>query len=301
MLKITKEISEANLVTHSGTFHPDDVFSTMLLSNIIDNPVVIRVNNVDNIDDKKIVYDIGYGKFDHHQVNAKMRNSSIKYSSFGLLWQEYGYKYLERIDCMDKDKLFKAIDEKLVMQIDAIDNGYFPKIEAEYNLTDLDHVVDLFNSSWNEKVDNDEQFLIAVSLAQKIFDRFIIRENSYIEADIIVEKEIDNVKDNILYLDRYVPYKNAIFNSNKLKAKEIKIVILPSNRGGYSIKPMTVAKDSKELVVNFPESYRGLRDEELQKISKVKTARFVHATGFIATADTLNDAYLLAHIALNEK
>ena len=41
-LKITKEIEKANLITHSSSFHPDDVFSTMFLSKIVENPVVCR-------------------------------------------------------------------------------------------------------------------------------------------------------------------------------------------------------------------------------------------------------------------
>ena len=43
---------------------------------------------------------------------------------------------------------YNKIIEKLVLQIDAIDNGYFPEIKSEYHLTDLDKVIDLFNKSW---------------------------------------------------------------------------------------------------------------------------------------------------------
>jgi len=64
---------------------------------------------------------------------------------------------------------------------------------------------------------------------------------------------------------------------------------------------MTINEQSKELVVNFPKSYRGLHDEELAKISNIETARFVHATGFLACAETLDDAIKLAHKALENK
>ena len=90
-LKITKNIEEANLITHSSTFHPDDVFSTMFLSKIIENPIVCRTNNPDLAPRDAIVYDIGFGKFDHHGTDARIRsNSSLKYCSFGLRWEEYG-------------------------------------------------------------------------------------------------------------------------------------------------------------------------------------------------------------------
>lgn len=300
-LRITKKLNEANLVTHSGTFHPDDVFSTMFLANMIDNSVVIRVSDTVGVNSNAIIYDIGYGEFDHHGPDALYRNKDLKYSSFGLLWKRYGLEYLNSINVISPSEMFKAIDEKLVMQIDGIDNGVFPKVEAPYKLMDLDKVIDLFNKNWDDNTDNDDNFMLAVEVAQKIFDRIIIRENALLKANKLVEEEIDNVKDNILVLKEYMPYKDAIFNSSKEHAKDIKIVITPSNRGGYNIKPMTISLESKELVVHFNKEFLGLHNEELARVSGIKTARFVHSQGFIACAGTLDDAILLAKMALNNK
>ena len=83
-VKITKNINEANLITHDSKFHPDDIFSTVLLSKIIKNPVLYRTSNVPE-NTNAIIYDVGFGKFDHHGPNAKMRTEKIKYCSFGLL------------------------------------------------------------------------------------------------------------------------------------------------------------------------------------------------------------------------
>ena len=85
------------------------------------------------------------------------------------------------------------------------------------------------------------------------------------------------------------------------KVKEIKIVILPSNRGGYNVKPITISRESKELLINFPKKYFGLHDEELANISGIKTARFVHLSGFLASTETIEDAILLAKKALENK
>lgn len=289
-MKITKEIEEANLVTHSSTFHPDDVFSTMFLSKIVDNPVVCRVKNIDREYKNKYIYDIGFGKFDHHQKDAKWRNDKIKYSSFGLLWQEYGKKYLEGVTT-DYEDIFKRIDNKLVCQIDGIDNGNFPKIEADYELLDLDKIIDLYNNSWDNDIDNDDNFLEAVKMAEIIFDRLIDREISLYKAFKIVSKCIDDMKDNILLLPKRIPYTEAVFASNK----DIKAIIYPSNRVGYNIKPTTVSEDSHELKYNFPKEWWGLHDEELAKVSGISTATFIHSTGFIAAAKDLEDAYKLAN------
>ena len=60
MLKLTKNLEEANLVTHGGTFHPDDVFSTVLMSRLVDNPVVYRIVAAPEPSyPGKIVYDVG--------------------------------------------------------------------------------------------------------------------------------------------------------------------------------------------------------------------------------------------------
>lgn len=302
-IKITKNINEANLITHEGKFHPDDVFSTVFLSKIVDNPIVCRTKGQLIPDDNKaIVYDIGFGEFDHHGPDARYRdNSPIKYSSFGLLWEKYGPSYTKKVCPKNSDKLYQIIIEKLILQIDGIDNGLFPKVEAPYKLTDLDKIIDLFNNTWEEKTDNDENFVIATTIAENIFDRIITTEISNITASEIIETKIDTVQNNILILDEYMPYSDTIFDSNNSKAKEIKIVILPSNRGGYNIKPMKVSKDSSDLIVNFPLEYRGLHDEELAQISHIKTARFIHSSGFLACTETLEDAILLAETALNNK
>lgn len=59
-IQLTKKIDEANCITHSGKFHVDDVISTIFLSKIIENVVLLRVPTIKNETLKnKIVYDIG--------------------------------------------------------------------------------------------------------------------------------------------------------------------------------------------------------------------------------------------------
>lgn len=300
-LRITKNPEEANLITHNNKFHPDDVFSTVFLSKYIDNPVLYRINVGEVNYPNAIVYDVGFGKFDHHGVDAKYRpNSNLKYCAFGLLWTEYGKEYLQKNHYEYIDELYTAIEEKLVKQIDGIDNGIFPKIKAEYSILDLDHIIDLFNPTWEEKdIDTDIYFEKALITAEIIFDNLIKSEYAKIKATKKVSSLIDTVKENILILDEYLPYQDAIFTSTNPLAKDIKVIILPSNRGGYNIKPITISRESKELLINFPKKYRGLHDEELAEISGIKTAKFVHLSGFLASTETLEDAILLAKQAIN--
>ncbi|HAB65787.1 MAG TPA: hypothetical protein DCE23_00320 [Firmicutes bacterium] len=298
-LKITNNVSEANLVTHDAKFHPDDVFSTVFMSKIVENPVVYRtsVRNVPKTD--AIIYDVGFGKFDHHGADSKCDENGMKYCSFGLLWEEYGLNYLKSINAIKPETLFTRIKETLIKQINGIDNGIFPTIEAPYKLLDLDKIIDLYNNTWDEKTDNNDNFMKAVKTANDIFELVIKREQSLLKADELVEQDINNVKDNILILRNYMPYSDTIFSSSNPKAKEIKIIITPSNRGGYDIKPITISKDSKELLIRFPSSYNGKQVDELRKLSGIKTIMFVHANGFLANTGTLEDAIELAKQAIN--
>ena len=82
MLHITK------LITHSGIFHADDVFSTALFRIMGYHVPVFRVYEVpeDWMNDPSIiVYDIGFGPFDHHQADSEVRENGIPYAAFGLL------------------------------------------------------------------------------------------------------------------------------------------------------------------------------------------------------------------------
>ena len=75
-IQLTTQIDEANCITHSGRFHVDDIISTIFLSKIIDRVILARVPTIRNKDVKdKIVYDIGLGEFDHHQIHNQFLKS----------------------------------------------------------------------------------------------------------------------------------------------------------------------------------------------------------------------------------
>ena len=61
-IQLIQEIDKANCVTHSGKFHVDDVISTIFLSKIRENIILIRVPTIDYKMDisNKTVYDIGF-------------------------------------------------------------------------------------------------------------------------------------------------------------------------------------------------------------------------------------------------
>ena len=87
-IKITKNLEDATVITHGGIFHADDVLSTVILSKVMDNVTVLRTFKVPaNISDDVLVYDIGFGRFDHHQKGGNgTRKNGVPYAACGLLW-----------------------------------------------------------------------------------------------------------------------------------------------------------------------------------------------------------------------
>lgn len=303
MIKITKDIKEANLITHSGKFHADDVFATAFLTMIIDNPIVCRINNVpDDIDNNVIVYDVGFGKFDHHQKDFDLRHENgVKYASFGLLFKEYGLDYLNEINSSYASIVYSMVEHDIVESIDSIDNGEFPEINTSYNYKSLDGIIGDFNASWNEDTDNDIYFLKAVEVALVILSSSIKKCLAKAMAKEKVDLAIENSSNHVMFLDEYMPFKDFVISSANDKAKDILFCITPSNRGGYCVHTIPVEKGTHITRLDFPKDWGGLIDLELQNVSGIKSASFCHSSLFLAVCGTLEDAYLMTELAMKEK
>ena len=94
----TDIVQQLSALVNCGTMHADEIFATAFLDLYLGDRLVYRTNNLDNIklSDDVIVYDIGRGKYDHHQNDALKREDGITYCSFGLLWKEFGKKFLKQ-------------------------------------------------------------------------------------------------------------------------------------------------------------------------------------------------------------
>ena len=298
-IKITKDISQANLITHSGIFHADEIFSTIILSKIIPEITLIRLQELKNsVDENIIVYDIGEGKFDHHQFGGNgERENGVKYAACGLIWKEYGKKVLQKYDIQDIDYTWDYIDKNLIRFIDANDNGELPKLPTEYRNVHISHIISIFNPKWDEKVDSDDNFLEALNFAERFFDEFMKDTISKVKAKSQVEQAIEKSNNGIMILEQFMPWREFLLHSENKKAKDINFVVFPSKRGGYNVYAVPIEIGSFENRKSLPIDWRGLRDEELQKVTGVKSARFCHNGGFICSADDFEDALTLANMA----
>ena len=128
----------ADFITHSGKFHADEATSTAILLLIrhklmttkvesVPHPALehlrdgkeMKIARVDNrtlseakISDDALVYDIGGGEFDHHQLGRNgMRKNGIYYSSVGLIWREFG-----KMLCSN-ERVWQRVDDEILLTL----------------------------------------------------------------------------------------------------------------------------------------------------------------------------------------
>lgn len=299
-IKLTKNIEEANCITHNGTFHCDEVFSTIMFSKLLPEVIVCRTSDLEKANSDQYIYDVGGGELDHHQFGGNgERDNGVKYSSCGLVWKKFGKEIIKKYTEKDIDEIWKMIDKNLIQCIDAGDNGQIPDINVDYRLVQVPSIISEFNPNWDEDIDPDVKFEEAVKLAETVFDNSMKSSISKMRAKSKVDMAINDSKDGIMTLEKFLPWKEFLLESGSSKAKLINFVIFPSNRGGYNIYTVPEKLGSFTSRKLFPKEWAGLKDKELQKVTTVETARFCHNKCFICAVDTKDDALKLAKIANN--
>ena len=270
-MELLEEIKkkDAKAYTHGGKFHADDVFSAALLLYINPEIVISRGNKVPE-DFDGIVFDIGRGRYDHHQKDSRVRENGVPYAAFGLLWEALGKEILG-------EELAEKLDESFIQPLDINDNT------GEKN--ELATLIGNFNPPWDAKGGSDEAFFQAVSVAGMILENKFERYRGNARADQRVEQVLEehNPKDRILVLPEFIPCQKALAET------EIAFVIFPSNRGGYCIHPQK-REYSMNYKCSFPSQWLGLEGEELVKETGLSSAVFCHKGGFLMTVGELEDA-----------
>ena len=254
--------------THAGVFHADDVFATALLKIINPNFTWVRGNVApENFDG--IVYDIGGGEFDHHQVGSRVRDNGVPYAAFGLIWEKYGVLVMP-------EKEANRFDKEFVQMIDNTDNtGVKNPVSS---------IIHDMNPEWDEDISFDDAFQNAVGYAIKTLECQFKHISSKKHSESIVKSKIADAVDGCLYLGDYLPWRDA------LRDTDINYVIYNSNRGGYNIQtvPHTDNNISEKC---FPIEWRGKAGAELEEVSGIRGITFCHHGGFLCAVNSLKAAW----------
>lgn len=201
-------------ITHAGKFHADDVFASALLKILFPDIRIFRKAKITDNDraDNVIIFDIGGGKYDHHQAPKykEVRQDGTPYAAFGKIWRDFGYMIFPNQE--DRDYL----ENILIKPLDNTDNGGAPN--------PLTSAIKVFNSNWDDNVTQDIRFEKAVNFAKEIIENHIAKKQAENRADEILKKVLETQKGSVLVLDQYIPI-------NPNLAKNVLFVLYPSVDG----------------------------------------------------------------------
>jgi uncharacterized UPF0160 family protein len=264
---------------------------------------IVRTRDEEDVKNGDYVFDIGgvhnkeTNRFDHHQPGGAGERDGVEYSSFGLVWEKFG------VEICGDPKSAAHVERKLVMPVDAFDNG-LDLVLNKYKISPyyIQHFFLSMRLTWREEFDHPEvnnsaMFLKCVEIAKKILEREIVQaQDAHLAEESVVSIYNGTSDKRIIVLDKNYPYEYTLNNF-----PEPLFVIYPRKSdntwGVRAVRPdPKIFKNRK----NLPKSWAGLRDRELQKITGVSDAVFCHRALFLAVTESQEGAIKLAELAILE-
>ena len=293
--------TKKTIVIHDGKFHADDLFAVATLRLVLDHKcTVIRTRDEKKIADADYVADVGAindqdkNRFDHHMTEgAGFHANGIPYASFGLVWKKFG------VQLAGSAEIAARIEEKLVSSIDADDNGVSlvtPKGDVvPYGFQSFLYT---YRPTWREDPSMyDTSFMELLPVAERIIMREIAIARDTLMAKDAVEKAYQNAEDKrIIVLDANYPFQETLIQYPE------PLYIVSQRPGDTKWKAEAIHEKMYgfDCRKQFPESWAGLRDAELEKVTGVQGAVFCHRARFLAVAETKEGALALAKLAVEK-
>jgi len=270
--------------THDGSFHADELSACALLLvfDLIDRDKIRRTRDPETLEKCEYVCDVGgvydpeTKRFDHHQLDY-----SGSLASAGMIW-----KYLRDRGVVDPD-LYSYVNDMIIIGIDAHDNG---KVMHEPGVATFSHVIAGFApiSHSAGRKEQDEAFFQALDFATGHFDR-MIRRYHYIRACKEKVASAMEPKGKALIFDEPMPWQDNFFDLGGEQHPALFVVMPSGNHWKLRGIPPN-SHDRMGVRMPLPESWAGLRDEQLKKVSGVEGAIFCHKGRFISVWETKEDA-----------
>lgn len=281
------------------------------------------------------VFDPDTNKFDHHQASFKetfnslrpkspcKNGGNIRLSSAGLIYVYFGEQVIAAVLKRLKDielepsilsKFHLKLYESFIEEIDGIDNGV-PQFDGEpkYKINShLSNRLKRFNPDWNDDLSQDEilvRFNEAKEYVGREFEEKLLGYvTSWMPAREIVENAVKSRFDihesgEIMELSRFCPWQEHLFEIEAEKGDvKIKFVLFKgSGADDYRVQCVPVSSGSFVCRKFLKKSWLGVRDADLEKVSGVPGAVFVHATGFIGGCRNRDGSLKMAMESLKEE
>lgn len=288
------------IVVHDGRFHADDIFACASLMMLLNGRArIVRTRNPEIIESADYVVDVGgihdveKKRFDHHQKGgAGSHVSGVPYAAFGLVWQAYGVQIAGDVSIANR------VEKVLVESIDANDNAFetFKHIEGRPFPFLFNHIVSMYMPTWKESDFTYKSFLSLVDIAVGILKREIKHAEDYIEAENALRDIYEKAEDKrILIFDKMYPWEEVL-----QQYPDVLLIVASRSPQKWKTESTLVPGEAYKRKVLFPETWAGLRDEELEKVSGVSGAVFCHNGRFLCAASNKESAIALAKRALEE-
>lgn len=299
-----------HLVTHSGGFHADELLSSVILTRLYPEAVLMRSRDAAWITPGagRIIYDVGRDYdadaliFDHHQRPGPLREDGQPYSSFGLIWQHYGRDYLRRFDVPEADieDIHRSFDQGFVLPVDLIDNGALePSVAGPLAGMTLPVLLETLKPVFDERGEDadDRAFMAALPVARAFVEAAIKGKAAKRRAEAMVMQAIEAAgSGRVLELPTGMPFRSAV---EKAGADHLLFVVHPRGED-WALTTIRKSGDSFEARADLPEAWAGLTDAELEAASGVPGAKFCHNARFIAVAANRDAALRMAELAVAE-
>uniref|UniRef100_A0A182J6G6 Uncharacterized protein n=1 Tax=Anopheles atroparvus TaxID=41427 RepID=A0A182J6G6_ANOAO len=301
------------------------------------NAKIVRTRDQKRLEQCDIVVDVGgtfdreRHRYDHHQASFNETFGSlrpelgsrwdIRLSSAGLVYTYFGEDVVQAIlkqklpstispECLRA--VYLKIYDGLISEIDAIDNGVpmFEGGEPRYNIsTHLSARVAAFNPAWNEPPpapESMERFEAAQAYVGKEFvDKVLYYAQRWWPGRDLVAKALASRKTvhesgEILELEQFCPWKEHLYQlEEEQNLSGVPKYVLYNNREN-DWRVICVPNQPSSFVCRkfLAKPWRGVRDEELEKMSGIPGANFVHQSGFIGGNRTQEGALKMAIASL---
>ena len=253
----------SKIIVHAGIFHCDDVLTVAMAKYINPNVEIERVYEVNgDLCDDVIVADIGYGRYDHHQNDAQLREDGNKYAACGLFFKDYWHHIFQ------SENSARGFYEYFIKPIEDNDNGL--------KRDTLSMFVKSFVPLDANETKLHDAFLKVVDMMVQFIDSQVEKEKAKLESKAYIKESLKQSQNHIVVLEKLVPWKDQLIYS------DAKYVIYPSLRGGWNLQCVPQIPGNYEVKEKLPE--RWLFD-------KPKGCIFVHNMRFLASFHSFHDAY----------
>jgi uncharacterized UPF0160 family protein len=311
-------------VTHDGKFHADELLAWVIIRLALPTAELTRTRDRDVIAEADICFDVGdtfnpeSGRFDHHQWKAlkgegRFRENGIPFAAAGLVWETYGVaavrQYVKKthgthITTAEAEEIVKAVDVSLMQGVDVIDTGYiktFKYVDGNRppNINSFSQRMSRQNVSWRaDGTARDETFAFFKACRRAEEDLADVIEGclDFQEAKVPVASAFAKRVVGVMILEVGCPWQSHLINMDP--DEEVLFVISQSGEDEWMISNVPSAPGSFQSRGDLPEKWAGLRDEDLQKVSGVEDAIFVHGGRFCGAARSIEGAMAMAFAAV---